>query len=536
MKRAISLICIAVLMTVTPALATPDLSVTDIHANHGDVRSDDIVRVYVNCENIISAVVQNAGPDDVIDDFEVCFVADGAVIGCANVTGLAAGTNTTVSIDWTPICEDYPVTPGFPPQSLPLTITVTADCNCSNCPNCMGDGSSGTVDETNETDNTLSLVIPAIQDRPGTNGVIGGVVNNGYMSKNFDCDTTEEPLKPSHPVEYIDMVGGGMISNVSGIKIDTFVPQATDTRVHHIDLPDGAVIRGARLYVHWYDKWGNYNTYPTGCLANLSVNFNGTDLMPEVVYHDSKGFGKYQSPKGCSVFNVTPFVSGSGDYTVIVKNIEPIGGNNTTLLGEGLGMLYAGAHSHRVQLWVLEGVDYLMAADETHGGKNYSVSPEAATATVALPGEIDLTDVVDAELVTFVAQGMGPGSDLLFNGEVIKTDAWNTPTEAYPESKINVEDVSVLSNLLSNGNTMGFRDTGSSGMQAACAVFTVVHGELTPGDLNGDGDLTTADSVLALQMAVSGEYSGVADVNSDDAVTSSDALMILQAVVKNIEL
>ncbi len=83
---------------------------------------------------------------------------------------------------------------------------------------------------------------------------------------------------------------------------------------------------------------------------------------------------------------------------------------------------------------------------------------------------------------------------------------------------------------------MGFRDTGSDGMQAACANLMVVHGKLTPGDLNGDGVLTTADSVLALQMAVSGEYSGVADVNGDDTVTSIDARMILQAIVKNIEL
>ena len=534
MKKMIFLICIAVLMTVAPALAAPDLSVTDIHANFGDERSDGIVRVYVNCENIISAVVQNAGPDAVTDDFEVCFAADGVMIGCANVAGdLAADVNTTVSIDWTPSCEDYPVMPGFPPQSLPLTITATADCNSGSCPNCLDDGSSGTIDETNETDNTLSLVIPAIPEFSGYD-VIGGVVNNGYTSKNFDCNVAEEPL---YLAGYLDEVDLGMVGNVSGAKISTFATQATDIRVHHIDMPDGAVVVGARLYVHWYDKWGNYKTYPTGCLANLSVNFEGVDLMPEVVHTDSKAFGYYQSPKGCSVFNVSSLVSGSGDYTAIVKNIEPIGGNNTTLLGQGLGVVYRGAgHGCRVQLWVLEGTDYLMAADETHGGNNYSVSPEAATATVALPGEIDLTDVVAAELITFVAQGMGSGSDLLFNGEVIKTDAWNASTEAYPGSKVNGEEVSVLSKLLSSGNTMGFRDNGSGGMQAACANLLVVHDKLTPGDLNGDGFLTTADSVLALQMAVSGEYSGVADVNGDDAVTSIDALMILQVIVENIEL
>ncbi|MEA3281082.1 MAG: DUF3344 domain-containing protein [Euryarchaeota archaeon] len=534
MKRTISLICIAVLMMVAPALAAPDLNVTDIHVNFGDERSDDIVRVYVNCENVISAVVQNTGYDAVTGDFEVCFAADGAVIGCANVTGgLATGVNTTVSIDWMPTCEDYQVMPGFPPQSLPLTITATADCNSGSCPNCPDDGSSGTINESDETNNVLSKDIPAIQDYPATNGVIGGVVNNGYMSKNFDCGATE----PLYTARYFDVADLNMVTNVSGAKIGTFATQATATRIHHIDLPDGAVAVGARLYVNWHDQSDNYKTYPTGCLANLSVEFEGVDFMPEVVYYDSKAFGCCQSPKGCAVFNVTSQVNGPGDYTAIVKNIEPIGGNNTTLLGQGLGVLYIGAgHGGRVQLWVLEGTDHLMAADGTHGDNNYSVSPEAATATIAIPAEIDLTDVVDARLTAFVAQGMAPGSDLLFNGEVIKADAWDASTEAYPGSKVNREEVSVRSKLLSSGNTIGFRDNGSNGMQATCATLIVVHGELTPGDLNGDGVLTTADSVLALQIAVRGEYSGVADVNGDDTVTSIDALMILQAAVKNIEL
>jgi hypothetical protein len=49
------------------------------------------------------------------------------------------------------------------------------------------------------------------------------------------------------------------------------------------------------------------------------------------------------------------------------------------------------------------------------------------------------------------------------------------------------------------------------------------------GDLDGDGLITTADAVIALQMAVSCDYVEDADVNGDGAVTSQDALMILQA-------
>ena len=51
------------------------------------------------------------------------------------------------------------------------------------------------------------------------------------------------------------------------------------------------------------------------------------------------------------------------------------------------------------------------------------------------------------------------------------------------------------------------------------------------GDLNGDGHITTADALIVLRMAVSGEHSDDADLNGDGQGTSVDALMILQAAV-----
>ena len=450
-----------------------DLNVTNIYFNPGDTRANETLRVYVNQSNDIVAIVRNNGPDDVTGDFDVCFEVDGNQIDCVTVTGgLLAGAEKSVPATWTPTCAEYPeVMPGYPLKSSSFTINVTADCNSSNCPNCP-DGTCGKITESDETNNRLSMYVPAIQRPAGyTYDVIGGVVNNGYKSKNFDCDTTEEPLDP---FKYFDLTGtgGGMEYNVSGGKISTFAPDDTSTRVHTINLPSGAVVKEARLYVYWYDKWGNYETYPSGCLANLSVNFSNADLAPDVVYQDSKAFEKYQSPKGSSVFNVTSLVSGSGDYTAIVKNIEPITGNTTTLLGEMLVVVYDGAdHGLDVRIWMLEGTDYLMAADDTYGSYAFHVSPEEATSTVAFSGSINLAMLSNARLITVVAQGMTPGSDMLFNGNVIKTDSWDAPTEV--SGKINVEDVSVTSNLLASGNNMGFRDTGTGGMQAQNAFLVL---------------------------------------------------------------
>ena len=66
------------------------------------------------------------------------------------------------------------------------------------------------------------------------------------------------------------------------------------------------------------------------------------------------------------------------------------------------------------------------------------------------------------------------------------------------------------------------------------ATFTI--DALKIGDVNGDGKITSADAVIALQMAVCGEYSDVADVSGDNSVTSLDVLMIQQAAINNITL
>ena len=55
------------------------------------------------------------------------------------------------------------------------------------------------------------------------------------------------------------------------------------------------------------------------------------------------------------------------------------------------------------------------------------------------------------------------------------------------------------------------------------------------GDLNGDGNVTTADAVIALEIAAgSRPFDAAADVNGDGIVTSLDALMILQAAAGQI--
>ena len=56
------------------------------------------------------------------------------------------------------------------------------------------------------------------------------------------------------------------------------------------------------------------------------------------------------------------------------------------------------------------------------------------------------------------------------------------------------------------------------------------------GDLNHDWNVTSADAVIALQIAVSGEFVEEADIDENDCVNALDALMILQAAADNIKI
>lgn len=100
---------------------------------------------------------------------------------------------------------------------------------------------------------------------------------------------------------------------------------------------------------------------------------------------------------------------------------------------------------------------------------------------------------------------------LVFDGEFV-TDSEPLPDGDYAIGFI-VEDIS--------GNI-------------AEQYISVIVESAVDGDLNGDGEVTTADAAIALQFAVSGGWDLAADMSGDKQVTSLDALMILQIAAENV--
>jgi len=224
---------------------------------------------------------------------------------------------------------------------------------------------------------------------------------------------------------------------------------------------------------------------PSGSLADISVDFNGTTFAtPDTAYNDQKGFGSFNYPKGTYAYDVTSEVTGSGDYTAVIENVDPT--NCTIPLGEMLFVVYEDPSQNPdnyIQLWVMEGCDLVK------GDSDYCVTTDESTATATFTG-IAAPDFTSAELITVVAQGAENGNNLLFNGNIVKTDAWNlsseagTPSTNAPEyddgSNIFVEVVDVTAYMTSSDNTVGYQDTGTAGMQPSNGILVVRGGLPSP--------------------------------------------------------
>ena len=107
-----------------------------------------------------------------------------------------------------------------------------------------------------------------------------------------------------------------------------------------------------------------------------------------------------------------------------------------------------------------------------------------------------------------------------------------TPTSGIDLNATEILRFNVIDGIKSNvtDHTITTDDVNAGGL----FNFNLTIASLKMGDVNGDGDITSADAAITLQMAVRGEYYEIADASGDDRVTSLDALMIQQAAIDQI--
>ena len=156
------------------------------------------------------------------------------------------------------------------------------------------------------------LVAPALAQAPE---------NNGYVA--------DKPLEVySH-----DMVQGGLTYTVGNSYYSGKVyPGDVYSVSHNVNLPEGATVKLARLYVYW--AWSAEGV--TGRYPELNLSFNGEELEPEREYSDRKGWGIYDYPTGTWAYDVSAYIPGSGVFST---DIENTGSGASYVCFDGVGLL-----------------------------------------------------------------------------------------------------------------------------------------------------------------------------------------------------
>lgn len=234
-----------------------------------------------------------------------------------------------------------------------------------------------------------------------------------------------------------------------------------------LHLPPGATVKDAWLYVPYC--WDNTNTAP----HNVSIEFNGVGVPYEHWYHDTANFGAYfDHVYGLMTYNVTSlFETGVNNTALFTRE-----GTNSKISPAGftLAVVYEDFSASRKQIFVNEEFDALGAYPN-----GYGTNETEATAYVPFSGmTIDTTNVVRANLTTFVPWGNDGEGNLYFNGEQIGTEVWNYGPRAVGASdspQVAVDDREVTAYLNATGNIAAVQSSESlSPLMVAAQTFLVV--------------------------------------------------------------
>ncbi len=439
-------------ITTSVIVPEPDLLVTAMDAYHNDTGYPP----YFNLSNEVDVEVENTGTEDA-GAFNVSLYADGELVDKQTIPDLGYGSSTTVQFKWTPTgldCED-----GGSQQTY--TLKAIADC----------DNDLVESDEANNEATTQETVYWA-----------------GYSA--------DEPI---NAIAWHGMLHGGLhYTTGDGSYTGLYTPGNSEDTHYSITLPAGASIELARLNVYY--TWSNVGA--TGVYPVMEVritNTTGTYLVPiNASYNDrpcdSPAIG-YEYPFGNYAYDLTPYITGDGSYTVNVKNTGP-SGYSFCIAAPGLVILYGDETKPEYEFWILEGAD-LLEGGRRGGAGNLDLSECISNATFT--GDID-TDKVDHATLGIVSAwgGAAWGEDwtsyywfnenYLCDGSMLGGygslyDRTICGISMYAGASgnaqvgVNVSDVTLY--ITGDNNTLSFGDDGDS-MMAANAFLVVEHGAGRP--------------------------------------------------------
>ncbi|TFH38832.1 MAG: DUF3344 domain-containing protein [ANME-2 cluster archaeon] len=269
------------------------------------------------------------------------------------------------------------------------------------------------------------LAIPASAVEPDENGYIA-----------------DKPLSTfSH-----DIIKGGLAYTIGDSYYSGKLSTGETYTVHFaVSLPEGAVVKFARLYNYW--TWSVRGT--TGTYPDMKLAFDDVKLDPDREYSDRKGWGIYDYPTGTWSYNVTDFVTGSGSHTMVIENIDPEGAY-FFIDGVGLLMVYTDMNGKDIEYWVNEGSDMLNSQAEDDGTPTFTTPDQTITEMMNLT--ISQGTIKKATLWTIVQSGNWDANRLWINGL-----NWSGICDGTPYSDLDVDTRDVTEHLTVGKNTIQFQ-------------------------------------------------------------------------------
>ena len=426
---------------------------------------------WFNLTNYVDVTIGNNGPADA-GSFKVRLYADDELIGEKTISGLASGSSTDESFEWTPIGED------------PLSWTDTAQ------------GSIITYTTTDRTYNLKAVVDEAgeVSEEDKTNNNLTTskkVVWNGYMGD----ETLQNYMHGTVKGGMLYTTGDGEYQGVGmpGTTYGTFYNVAYD-----LDVPGSPVL--SRLYIY-YD-WAHSPNKAPKIGVTLTTPSGSHTLSMDKGYNDYKGeYGTYRYPWGTYAYNITEYVTESGSYSVSITNLND--GSDTDFATEysfaapGILTVYENESMFFKEYWINEGADTLLGGRRGDGGY---LSYEECINTAIFPGYVNpgtavlgvvspWADYLTDDYVWFNDQQLGKGLYQGYSSAYTMEEDGVKMIIGADDAQIGIIASNVTSYLATSDNKVTQADDGDN--MIVSNAFLMVSYSTPPSSMSLSADPTT---------------------------------------------
>ncbi|AKB36565.1 cell surface protein [Methanosarcina siciliae C2J] len=263
-----------------------------------------------------------------------------------------------------------------------------------------------------------------------------------------------------------------------------------------LPVPSGSTIEEVFLYFayNWDQTAGGYPWLNLSFNGNIIENGNLSTGNGNL-YRDWSNFGAYADYEyGLCVYNVTDRFSSAGNSLVT----NPYDGDNNlygkvALYPSTLVVVYRNANETRKQIFINEECDELGLS-----ASSYGTTLEEATTYAPFTGmAIETGKVQNATLYSFAGSAGPDEGNLLFNGNIVATGAWQGSSSTASPLVFNATNY-----INETGNEAGIQATTSGGMDALQQILVIEYEESAPAEPVADftATPTSGDAPLAVNF------------------------------------